>query len=114
MLKSASFIIDAEGKQVTADEFVDSGRRLWFNPKVVPSLIDRHGGSLRWYMRHTGAVACSPTYDVRFGVNAVHFVNASPAKAQRRASRMPSAMGRDSRWIEWPPEIRSGVAGRHK
>ena len=112
MPKSASFIIDARGKQATAGELVDSGRRLWFNPKFAPALIDRRGGSLRWYTRHTGAVACSPTYDVRFGGNAIR-VNASPATAQRRASGMRPALGRHSRWIERPPETRIAGAGRY-
>ena len=76
MPKSVSFIIDAEGKRATADELVDSGRWLWFDPKVIPALIDRRGGSLRWCSRDTGVVACSPAYDVHFGVNAVGFVNA--------------------------------------
>ena len=72
---SVSFIIDAEGKRATADELVESGRWLWFRPTVVPALIDRRAGSLRWYTRDTGAVACSPGYDVHFGINAIGLVN---------------------------------------
>ena len=36
-----SFIVDAEGKQATSDELVDSGRWLWFKPSVISVLIDR-------------------------------------------------------------------------
>ena len=72
---SVSFIVDAEGKQATADELVESGRWLWFRPKVVPALIDRRGGSLRWYTQNTGAVACSRGYEVHFGINAIGLVN---------------------------------------
>ena len=72
---SVSFIIDAEGKQTTTDELVDSGRWLCFRPTVVPALIDKRGGSLRWYTRDTGAVACSPGCDVHFGINAIGLVN---------------------------------------
>ena len=56
---SVSFIIDAEGRQATTAELVESGRWLWFRPTVVPALIDRRGGSLRWCTRDTGNVACS-------------------------------------------------------
>ena len=72
---SVSFIIDAEGRQATADALVESGRWLWFRPAVVPALIDRRGGSLRWYTRDTGEVACSPSYGVHFGINAMGLVN---------------------------------------
>ena len=72
---SVSFIIDAEGRRATTNELVESGRWLWFRPTVVPALIDRRGGSLRWYTRDTGAVECSPGYDVHFGINAIGLVN---------------------------------------
>ena len=72
---SVSFIIDAEGKRATTDELFESGRWLWFRPTVVPALIDRRGGSLKWYTRDTGAVACSPGNDVHFGINAIGLVN---------------------------------------
>ena len=72
---SVSFIIDAEGRRATTDELVESGRWLWFRPTVVPALIDRRGGSLRWYTRDTGEVACSPGYDVHFGINSIGLVN---------------------------------------
>ena len=72
---SVSFIIDAAGSQATADSLVDSGGWLWFRPTVVPALIDRRGGSLTWYTRDTGAMACSPGYDVHFGINAIGLVN---------------------------------------
>ena len=72
---SVTFIIDAEGKRATTDELFESGRWLWFRPTVVPALIDRRGGSLKWYTRDTGAVACSPGYDVHFGINAIGLVN---------------------------------------
>lgn len=75
MPKLVSFIIDATGERASADELVNSGGWLWFSPKVIPALIERRGGSLRWYTRDTGAVACSPSQDVHFGVNSVGLVN---------------------------------------
>ena len=73
---SVSFIIDAEGNRAKANELVDSGRWLWFRPTVVPALVDRRGGSLRWWSRDTGEVACSPDQGVNFGINAIGLVNA--------------------------------------
>ena len=67
--------MDAEAKRATADELVESGRWLWFRPTVVSALIDRRGGSLKWYTGDTGSVACSPGYDVHFGMNAIGLVN---------------------------------------
>lgn len=72
---AVSFIIDAEGKRATTDELVESGRWLWFRPTVVPALIERRGGSLKWHTRDTGAVGCSPGYDVHFGINEIGLVN---------------------------------------
>ena len=72
---SVSFIIDAEGKRAPTDKLVESGRWLWFRPTVVPALIERRGGSLKWYTRDTGAVACSPSDEVHFGINAIGLVN---------------------------------------
>ena len=72
---SVSFVIDAEGRRATADELVDTGRWLWFRPTVVPALLDKRGSSLSWYTRNTGSVACSPGYNVYFGINAIGLVN---------------------------------------
>ncbi len=71
---AVSFAIDAEGTRASSDSLVDSGRWLWFRPTVVLALISRRGGSLKWYTRDTGAVACLSGYDVHFGVNAIGLV----------------------------------------
>jgi len=47
----------------------DDPRWLWFNPKVILSLIRRRGGELKWYTQETGGVSCSPAYGVQFGIN---------------------------------------------
>ena len=72
---SVSFIINPEGQRATADELVDSGRWLWFRPEVVLAVVGRRAGSLKWYTRDTGAAACSPGYDVHFGINTIGLVN---------------------------------------
>ena len=72
---SVSFIIGTDQERVAGDLLVDSGRWLWFRPTVICALSDRRGGSLNWYSRDTGAVACSPGHDVYFGINSAGLVN---------------------------------------
>jgi len=74
LASTVSFVIDAEGKKAAADTLVDSGRWLWFRPTVISALMNRRGGSLKWYTRDTGAVACLSGYDVDFGVNSIGLV----------------------------------------
>lgn len=69
------FIIDAEGKMENRKMLVAGGRWLWFRPEVMPALVHRRGGSLRWYTRDTGSVGCSPDYTVHFGVNSLGLIN---------------------------------------
>jgi len=69
------FITDAAGKQETKDTLQAGGRWLWFRPEVVMALVDRRGGSLGWYTRDTGTVACTPGCGVHFGINALGLVN---------------------------------------
>lgn len=72
---SVFFISDAAGKQESKTTLAGGGRWLWFRPDVVMALAHRRGGGLHWYTRDTGAVRCSPDYDVHFGINAVGLVN---------------------------------------
>ena len=55
------FITDAEGKRENRETLVGGSRWLWFRPEVMPALAHRRGGSLHWYTRDTGSVACSRT-----------------------------------------------------
>jgi hypothetical protein len=73
---TVSFTTDADGKQLAAGKLVNSGRWLWFDPKVVSELISWRGGDLRWYTRDTGQIACSPDYTVHFGINSIGLINA--------------------------------------
>jgi hypothetical protein len=70
------FITDAAGTQETRDTLAQGGRWLWFRPEVVASLAHRRGGSLGWFTRDTGSVACSPGDAVHFGINPLGLVNA--------------------------------------
>ncbi|MCH8097753.1 MAG: hypothetical protein IID53_11815 [Proteobacteria bacterium] len=72
---SVFFISDAAGQQESKTTLVKGSRWLWFRPDVVMALAHRRGGGLHWYTRDTGAVRCSPDYDVHFGINAVGLVN---------------------------------------
>jgi hypothetical protein len=73
---SVYFITDSEGRRENRDTLQEGGRWLWFKPDVVMALAHRRGGKLGWYTRDTGSVACSPDYDVHFGINRLGLVNA--------------------------------------
>ena len=70
------FITDAAGTRQVSDELrnEDVGRWLWFQPAVIRSLMERRGGSLEWYTRHTGGVQALHGYNVHFGINAKDFI----------------------------------------
>lgn len=72
---SSYFAIDERGAKVSGDALVDSGKWLWFKPDVVMALVDRRGGSLKWFTKETGQIACSPHYGVHFGINKLGLVN---------------------------------------
>jgi hypothetical protein len=69
------FITDAVGHSQSKDTLVGAGQWLWFRPEVMMALAHRRGGSLGWYTRDTGSVACVPDRGVHFGVNALGLVN---------------------------------------
>jgi hypothetical protein len=69
------FITDQSGKKETQDTLVKGSRWLWFKPDVMMTLAHRRGGGLGWYTRDTGAVQCSPSGSVHFGVNKLGLVN---------------------------------------
>ncbi|MGH9734318.1 MAG: hypothetical protein ACRD8A_06995 [Candidatus Acidiferrales bacterium] len=71
-----SFIVGAGGQKETAKRLIDSGRWLWFKPDLVPALVERRGGGLRWYTRETGGVRGWPHTYIHFGINSLGLVNA--------------------------------------
>ena len=75
MSSTTFFITDAEGNTESRKTLVAEGRWLWFKPEVMPVLAHRRGGSLSWYTRETGEIACSPGYGVHFGVNSLALIN---------------------------------------
>ncbi len=68
------FIVNEEGTRESKDSLVSAGKWLWFRPDVVMALAHGRGGILKWYTKDTGAVRCSPDYDVHFGVNKLGLV----------------------------------------
>jgi hypothetical protein len=66
-----TYVVDGAGERARASALnnEDVGRYLWFDPRVVPALINRRGGWLQWYTAETGGVGCSPDYSVHFGIN---------------------------------------------
>ena len=66
-----TLIIDAKGERWPISKLYDQdiGRYVWFDPRVVPALIQKRGGGLIWYSQDTGGVWSLPDYKVHFGVN---------------------------------------------
>lgn len=71
-----SFIVDAAGRKRTAKKLIGSGSWLWFKPDLIPALLERRAGGLRWYTRETGGVRGWPHGYVHFGINSLGLVNA--------------------------------------
>lgn len=71
-----SFIVDATGERWPSSKLYDQdvGRYLWFDPRVVASLIQKRGGGLVWHSQDTGEVWSLPDYKVHFGVNRVGLI----------------------------------------
>jgi hypothetical protein len=71
-----SFIVDATGGRWPSSKLYDEdvGRYLWFDPRVVTSLIQKRGGGLIWHSRDTGEVWSLPDYKVHFGINRVGLI----------------------------------------
>lgn len=70
---TATFFIDAQGQRVNADDLLDEGRWLWFEPSVVARLAHARGGQLSWSTRDTGRVG-RVGYTVVFGLNRIGLV----------------------------------------
>lgn len=68
---ACSFIVDASGSRVSADQLDDEdiGRWLWFHPQVINSLLERRSSHLSWYTRETGGIQVKPGSTVHFGIN---------------------------------------------
>jgi hypothetical protein len=70
-----TFIVDAAGERWSSKLYdQDIGRYLWFDPKLVPALLQKRRGGLAWYTQDTGGVWSLPDYKVHFGVNRVGLI----------------------------------------
>jgi hypothetical protein len=71
-----SFIVDAAGERWPSSKLYDQdiGRYLWFDPKLVPALLQKRGGGLTWYTQDTGRVWSMPDHKVHFGINRVGLI----------------------------------------
>ncbi len=63
------YIVDEEGKKESGNNLKKGGKWLWFEPRVVLSLLTKRGSSLSWYTSDTGSISCSPSWEIHFGVN---------------------------------------------
>jgi hypothetical protein len=70
------FIVDAAGERWPSLKLYDQdiGRYLWFDPRLVPALLQKRGGGLTWYTQDTGGVWSLPDHKVHFGINRVGLI----------------------------------------
>ncbi|MDD2815609.1 MAG: hypothetical protein PHP00_07705 [Thiotrichaceae bacterium] len=69
------FIIDVDGKMVKGNDLCSLRQWLWFKSDVIMALSNRRGGSLTFYTRNTGSIACSTEDSVHFGMNSLGYIN---------------------------------------
>lgn len=71
------YVIDASGTTASSEDLADEMqmRWLWFKPQVIPNIIKRRGGSLRWYTEMTGGVGFNNSELTHFGINKHGLVN---------------------------------------
>ncbi len=69
--EQSSFIVDASGERWSSSrlDHENIGRYLWFDPRIVSSLLQRRAGGLLWYSRDTGEIWSLPDYKIHFGIN---------------------------------------------
>ncbi|MGO8003378.1 hypothetical protein [Rhizobium ruizarguesonis] len=72
-----AYITDASGATTSSEDLNDEEkmRWLWFRPEVIPNIMKRRGGSLRWYTRMTGGIGFTVSNLTHFGVNKVDLIN---------------------------------------
>lgn len=69
----ATFAVGPGGERKTAEQCVGAMTYLAFQPSLVPALLRYRGGSLGWYSRETGGLACADT-GIHFGVNTLGLI----------------------------------------
>ena len=74
---TAFFIIDAEGRResrlVLCSEEI--GKWLWFDPRIMKSVLSYRGSHLKWYTANTGECSLVRGSRVPFGVNRLGLIN---------------------------------------
>ena len=69
------FIVDASGTTRMGNSLEGNHGWLWFKPDVVPTLLKKRRGFLKWHTEDTGEVGPAPQQGVHFGVNNVGLIN---------------------------------------
>lgn len=72
-----AYITDASGSTTSSEDLNDEEtmRWLWFKPEVIPHIMKRRGGVLRWYTRLTGGIGFTTSNLTHFGINKVGLIN---------------------------------------
>lgn len=63
------YITDEEGNKESGNDLKKGGKWLWFEPRLVMSLLSKRGSHLVWHTKDTGSISCDPSNGVHFGVN---------------------------------------------
>ncbi len=73
---TCNFVVDAQGTLSNADDLdrEEVGLWLYFRPSIIPEILSRRGGSIRWYTRFTAGVYLTGGLPIHFGINSKNLV----------------------------------------
>lgn len=71
------FIVENQSGETLSGKALEEYRGwLWFRPGVIPALLHREAGLLKWHTLETGSVGPAQNRTVHFGLNSIGLVNA--------------------------------------
>lgn len=83
--ESVSFVVDAEGKRLPANQVGGGLDWLYFRPAIVNALLRRKGATLDWFSAETGSLGATG-FGVHFGVNEIGLITVFAKDIGRLAS----------------------------
>jgi hypothetical protein len=71
------FIVENQSSETLSGKALEQyGGWLWFRSGVIPALLDREAGWLKWHTLETGSVGPAQNRTIHFGLNSIGLVNA--------------------------------------
>lgn len=71
------FIVENQSSKTLSGKALEEYRGwLWFRSGVIPALLDREAGWLKWHTLETGSVGPAQNRTIHFGVNSIGLINA--------------------------------------